>query len=67
MLVLEPLVAALLGVVVLGEHLAVSGLAAGAVPVAALATVAAIIALARASAVYEQQLAARADPPESPA
>jgi drug/metabolite transporter (DMT)-like permease len=65
MLVLEPLVAVLLGVVVLGEHLVVGGLAAVALPVAIVATVGAIIALARASAAYEESLAARAHVPES--
>jgi hypothetical protein len=46
MLVLEPLVAVLLGVVVLGEHLAVTGPVAAVLPVAVLAMVAAAIALA---------------------
>jgi drug/metabolite transporter (DMT)-like permease len=61
MLVLEPLLAALFGVVLLGEHLVVSGLAAAVVCVAVIATMAAIIALARASAAYEEGLAARAE------
>jgi drug/metabolite transporter (DMT)-like permease len=58
MLVLEPLVAVLLGVVVLGEHLAVSGPAAVALPVAVVAMAAATIALGRDEGAYEEQLEA---------
>jgi drug/metabolite transporter (DMT)-like permease len=47
MLVGEPVVAVLLGVVVLGEHLAVRGSAVLALAVAVVAMVAATIALAR--------------------
>jgi Virulence factor BrkB len=50
MLVSEPLIAVLLGVVVLGEHLAVSGRAALALPLAVLAMVTATAALARSAA-----------------
>ena len=50
MLVGEPLIAVLLGVVVLGEHLAVTGRAALLLPLAVAAMVAATIALARSSA-----------------
>jgi drug/metabolite transporter (DMT)-like permease len=64
MLVLEPLVAVLLGVVVLGEHLAVTGAAAGVLPVAVVAMVAPTIALARGSAAHDEQLAVSAAAPE---
>jgi threonine/homoserine efflux transporter RhtA len=50
MLVGPPVVAALLGVVVLGEHLAVRGSAALALAAAVLAMVAATVALARGQA-----------------
>ncbi len=50
MLVGEPIVAVLLGVVVLGEHLSVRGSAAAALVVAVVAMVAATIALARGQA-----------------
>jgi drug/metabolite transporter (DMT)-like permease len=65
MLVLEPLVAVLLGVIVLGEHLAVTGPAAWVLPLAVVAMVAATIALARGSAAHEEQLGAWAAAPES--
>ena len=55
MLVLEPLVAVLLGVVVLGEHLAVTGPVAAVLPVAVLAMVAATIALGRGSAALDEE------------
>jgi drug/metabolite transporter (DMT)-like permease len=55
MLVLEPLVAVLLGVVVLGEHLAVTGPVAAVLPVAVLAMVAAAIALGRGSAALDEE------------
>ena len=51
MLVAEPLIAMLLGVIVLGEHLAVTGPMALLLPVAAVAMVAATIALGRSSAI----------------
>lgn len=51
MLVGEPLIAVLLGVIVLGEHLAVAGRVALLLPLAVAAMVAATIALARSSAV----------------
>ena len=54
MLVVEPLVAMLLGVIVLGEHLAVTGPIALLLPVAATAMVAATIALGRSSATPDQ-------------
>ena len=49
MLVGEPVIAVLLGVVVLGEHLAVRGSAALALPAAVLAMLVATIALGRGS------------------
>ena len=55
MLVLEPLVAVLLGVVVLGEHLAVTGPVAAVLPVAVLAMLAAAIALGRGSAALDEE------------
>jgi drug/metabolite transporter (DMT)-like permease len=55
MLVLEPLVAVLLGVVVLGEHLAVTGPVAAVLPVAVMAMVAAAIALGRGSAALDEE------------
>ncbi|MBW0015704.1 MAG: DMT family transporter [Mycobacterium sp.] len=59
MLVGEPIVAVLLGVVVLGEHLSVRGSAAAVLVVAVVAMVAATVALARdqASAVDDSALA----------
>jgi drug/metabolite transporter (DMT)-like permease len=54
MLVGEPLVAMLLGIIVLGEHLAVTGPPALLLPVAATAMVAATIALGRSSAALNQ-------------
>jgi drug/metabolite transporter (DMT)-like permease len=58
MLVLEPLVAVVLGVVVLGEHLAVHGAATAVLPVAVVAMVAATIALGRDAAAHEEELEA---------
>ncbi|HME48985.1 MAG TPA: DMT family transporter [Mycobacterium sp.] len=58
MLVLEPLVAVLLGAFVLGEHLALSGPASVAMPVVVVAMVAATIALGRDEGAYEEQLEA---------
>jgi drug/metabolite transporter (DMT)-like permease len=50
MLVVEPLVAVLLGVVVLGEHLAVTGPLTVVLPIAVIAMIAATVALGRDSA-----------------
>jgi drug/metabolite transporter (DMT)-like permease len=63
MLVGEPLVAVLLGVVVLGEHLRVHGAAAWLLALAVGAMVAATVALGRGEGTRAQQLAAHtADP-----
>ena len=56
MLVGEPVIAVLLGVLVLGEHLAVRGSAALALPAAVLAMVAAAIALGRESGARTAEL-----------
>ena len=59
MLVLEPLVAVSLGVVVLGETLAVTSVATAALlPVAVVAMAAATIALGRDEGAFEDQLEA---------
>lgn len=58
MLVLEPVIAVLLGAVVLGEHLAVGGWGSVAIAVSALAMAAATIALGRDEGAYEEQLGA---------
>jgi len=58
MLVLEPLLAVLLGAFVLGEHLVLSGPASVALPVAVAAMAAATIALGRNEGAYEEQLEA---------
>ncbi|MCW2653133.1 MAG: hypothetical protein JWR32_4109 [Mycobacterium sp.] len=58
MLVLEPLVAVALGTFVLGEHLAVSGVAAVALLIAVVGMAAAAIALGREEGAYEEQLEA---------
>jgi drug/metabolite transporter (DMT)-like permease len=58
MLVLEPMVAVLLGAVVLGEHLDVGRWDAVAIAVATLAMAAATIALGRDEGAYEEQLEA---------
>jgi drug/metabolite transporter (DMT)-like permease len=58
MLVLEPLVAVLLGAFVLGEHLELSGPASVALPFAVVAMAAATIALGRGEGAYEEQLEA---------
>jgi drug/metabolite transporter (DMT)-like permease len=58
MLVLEPLVAVLLGAFVLGEHLVLSGPASVALPVAVVAMAVATIALGRDEGAYEDQLEA---------
>ena len=60
MLVLEPLVAVLIGQVVLGEHLAVSTLSAVALGAAMAAMAAATIALGRDEGAYEDELEATA-------
>jgi drug/metabolite transporter (DMT)-like permease len=62
MVVLEPLVAVLLGVVVLGEQLAVTGTATALLAVAVVAMVAATIALARDVAAHEEELEAALAP-----
>ena len=58
MLVLEPVVAVLLGAVVFGEQLAASGFAAVALALAVIAMVAATIALGRDEGAYEEELEA---------
>lgn len=58
MLVLEPMVAVLLGQIVLGEHLVVSSSSAAALGVAVAAMTAATIALGRDEGAYEDQLEA---------
>jgi drug/metabolite transporter (DMT)-like permease len=56
MLMLEPIVAVLLGALVLNEQLSVSGYETVALPIAVLAMAAATIALARDEGAYEEQL-----------
>jgi drug/metabolite transporter (DMT)-like permease len=58
MLVLEPLVAVVLGAVVLGEHLDVSQLDAVLIAISAVAMAAATIALGRDEGAYEEQIEA---------
>jgi drug/metabolite transporter (DMT)-like permease len=58
MLVLEPVVAVVLGAVVLGEHLDVSRLDAVLIAISAVAMAAATIALGRDEGAYEEQLEA---------
>jgi drug/metabolite transporter (DMT)-like permease len=58
MLVLEPVIAVLLGAVVLGEHLDVSRWDAVAITIATVAMAAATIALGRDEGAYEEQLEA---------
>lgn len=58
MLVLEPIVAVVLGAVVLGEHLDVSRLDAVLIAISAVAMAAATIALGRDEGAYEEQLEA---------
>jgi drug/metabolite transporter (DMT)-like permease len=58
MLVLEPVIAVILGAVVLGEHLTVNGLQAVALTVAIAAMAAATIALGRDEGAYEEELEA---------
>lgn len=61
MLVLEPVVAVLLGAVVLSEDLSVTGYETVAVPLAIAAMVAATIALGRGEGAYEDKLAVKVD------
>jgi len=58
MLVGEPVVAVMLGVAVLGEHLTAHGVGAVALPVAIAAMLAATIALARGEGAQTQEAAA---------
>ena len=58
MLVLEPLVAVVLGAVVLGEHMDVNGIKAVAITVALLAMLAATVALGREEGALEEELEA---------
>jgi threonine/homoserine efflux transporter RhtA len=58
MLVLEPVVAVLLGAVVLGEHLSVNGFEALALTIAIVAMAAATVALGRDEGAYEEELGA---------
>jgi drug/metabolite transporter (DMT)-like permease len=58
MLVLEPVVAVLLGALVLNEHLTVSGYETVALPITVAAMAAATIALGRDEGAYEEQLEA---------
>lgn len=58
MLVLEPVIAVVLGAVVLGEHLTVNGIKAVALTIAVAAMVAATIALGRDEGAYEEELEA---------
>lgn len=58
MLVLEPLVAVVLGAVVLGEHMDVNGVKAVAITVALLAMLAATVALGREEGALEEELEA---------
>jgi drug/metabolite transporter (DMT)-like permease len=58
MLVLEPVVAVVLGAVVLGEHLDVSRLDAALIAISAVAMAAATIALGRDEGAYEEQIEA---------
>ena len=64
MLVLEPMVAVLLGEVVLGEHLAVSKPAAAVLAIAVGVMAAATIALGRDEGAWEEELEAKARVPE---
>jgi drug/metabolite transporter (DMT)-like permease len=56
MLVLEPLVAVLLGVIVLGEQLTMNGIAMAMLPIAIVAMIASTIALGRGEGAYEDEL-----------
>lgn len=58
MLVLEPVIAVVLGAVVLGEHMTVDGVKAVAISVALIAMTAATIALGRDEGAYEEELEA---------
>ncbi|SEH52681.1 hypothetical protein SAMN04489835_0973 [Mycolicibacterium rutilum] len=63
MLVLEPVIAVVLGAVVLGEHLTVNGIKAAAIAVAVAAMTSATIALGRDEGALEEQLEAAAKQP----
>jgi threonine/homoserine efflux transporter RhtA len=56
MLVLEPVIAVILGAVMLGEHLAVSQLDAVVITISTVAMAAATVALGRDEGAYEEQL-----------
>jgi len=58
MLVLEPIVAVVLGAIVLGEHMSITGLEPVALTAAAFAMVAATVALGRGEGAYEEKLEA---------
>jgi drug/metabolite transporter (DMT)-like permease len=58
MLVLEPVVAVVLGAIVLGEHMSITGLEPIALTAAAFAMVAATVALGRGEGAYEEKLEA---------
>ena len=62
MLVLEPVIAVLLGAVVLGEHLDVGRWDAVAIAISTLAMAAGTIALGRDEGAYEEQIGAAAAP-----
>jgi drug/metabolite transporter (DMT)-like permease len=67
MLVLEPLIAVVLGAVVLGEHMTVNGVKAVAITVAVVAMAAATIALGREEGALEMELeaaVAKRNPPD---
>jgi drug/metabolite transporter (DMT)-like permease len=59
MLVLEPVVAVVLGAIVLGEHMSITGLEPIALTAAAFAMVAATVALGRGEGAYEEKLEAQ--------
>lgn len=59
MLVLEPVVAVVLGAIVLGEHMSITGWEPVALTAAAFAMVAATVALGRGEGAYEEKLEAR--------
>ena len=63
MLVIEPVVAVLLGAIVLGEHIAITGLEPIALTAAAFAMVAATVALGRGEGAYEEKLEAQVAQP----
>lgn len=59
MLVLEPVIAVVLGAIVLGEHMSISGAEPVALTAAAFAMVAATVALGRGEGAYEEKLEAQ--------